>query len=301
MKPMLAEDYIEAKLRFPLLAQPKIDGVRGLNMTGRLTGRSLKPHANIFTTNFYSQSMLIGMDGELAAAQETDSALCRKTTSVLSRIEGEPFTLWWLFDLITKDTETQPYYYRYRALEARLNDLHNSNWSFAQRLRLIPQVLCENLQQLNDLDEVWLDQGYEGTIIRDPNGLHKQGRSTPREGGLLRIKRFIEEEAIVNSITEGSVNGNEPSVNELGRTARSSHQENLIPNGMVGSLECTDIKTGKPITVSAGSMPHGYRKAYFENQSLLLGKKIKYKHFPKGVKDKPRFPTFQTICLDSDH
>ena len=44
MKPMLAEDFDESKLIFPLIAQPKIDGVRGLNMLGTLTGRSLKTH-----------------------------------------------------------------------------------------------------------------------------------------------------------------------------------------------------------------------------------------------------------------
>ena len=50
MKAMLATDYEEAKLRFPVLAQPKIDGVRGVNFFGTLTGRSLKQHRNKYTT-----------------------------------------------------------------------------------------------------------------------------------------------------------------------------------------------------------------------------------------------------------
>ena len=64
MKAMLATDYEEAKLRFPVLAQPKIDGVRGVNFFGTLTGRSLKQHRNKYTTKFYSHSCLAGMDGE---------------------------------------------------------------------------------------------------------------------------------------------------------------------------------------------------------------------------------------------
>ena len=95
---MLAEDFDESKLIFPLIAQPKIDGVRGLNMLGTLTGRSLKTHKNVYTTKFYSQSCLIGFDGELAANSETHPDLCRITSSALSTIAGEPFTLWWLFD-----------------------------------------------------------------------------------------------------------------------------------------------------------------------------------------------------------
>ena len=39
MKPQLAEDAILDAVRFPCIAQPKIDGVRALNLNGTLTGR----------------------------------------------------------------------------------------------------------------------------------------------------------------------------------------------------------------------------------------------------------------------
>ena len=32
MKPLLAQNYDEAKLVFPMFAQPKIDGVRGMTI-----------------------------------------------------------------------------------------------------------------------------------------------------------------------------------------------------------------------------------------------------------------------------
>ena len=54
MKPLLAVNYDESKLVFPLGVQPKIDGVRGLTTEGHLTGRSLKKHKNKYTTAFYS-------------------------------------------------------------------------------------------------------------------------------------------------------------------------------------------------------------------------------------------------------
>jgi DNA ligase-1 len=301
---MLAEDYDESKLVFPLLAQPKIDGVRGINLTGTLTGRSLKQFGNRYTTSFFSHSAFIGLDGELAAGHECDPALCRMTTSALGTHEGEPFVLWWLFDYVTAETSRLPYVDRYERLHARVHELLTSDRSpcraRAGRLRVVKSVLVHDLDALNSIDAHWLDEGYEGTIIRNPNTGYKYGRSTVREGGLLRIKRFVEEEAVVNSITEGQSNGNEAKVNALGHTERSTHQANMVPNGMVGSLECTDVKTGKPITVAAGTMPHDDRIRYFKNPGLLLGQVIKYKTFPKGVKDKPRFPTFQSIRMKED-
>jgi DNA ligase 1 len=302
VKPMLAEDWIEAKVQFPVIMQPKIDGVRGLNLTGKLTGRSLKSFGNRHVTSFFSRSAFIGLDGELAAAHECDPALCRLTTSALGKHEGEPFVLWWLFDYVTVDTVRWPYFQRRQALANRLRDLQGMAHlhPMAGRLRLVPQKLVTSLDRLNELDAQWLDMGYEGSILRHPHQPVKFGRSTVNEGGLLRIKRFIEEDAVVNSITEGQSNGNEATINALGQTERSTHQANMTPNGMVGSLECTDVKTGKPITVAAGTMPHDERVRYFREQHLLIGQTIKYKTFPKGVKDKPRFPTFQSIRMKED-
>jgi DNA ligase 1 len=302
VKPMLADDYDESKLVFPLIAEPKIDGVRGLNLTGKLTGRSLKPFGNRYTSRFFSYSAFTGLDGELAAAHECDPALCRLTTSALGTHEGDPFVLWWLFDYVTVETVRLPYVERYELLCKRVEELRAMPVVFAQaeRLRVVPCVQVHDLDELNAWDAQWLEQGYEGTIIRKPSGGYKYGRSTVREGGLLRIKRFVEEDAVVTAIIEGQSNQNEAIINALGQTERSTHQENMVPNGMVGAFECIDVKTGNPITVSAGTMSHEDRVKYFKHPELILDHHIKYKHFPKGVKDKPRFPTFQSIRMKED-
>lgn len=298
MRPMLASDWKEDKLRLPCLVQPKIDGVRGLNISGVLTGRSLKTHANLFSTAYYSTDVYQGFDGELAAAHECDPDLCRKTSSALSTITGEPFTLWHVFDFVSPVTKTLRYIERYDLLKERV--MHLQSRGLVPTVRLVPTYWAHDLQTVLDWDSKFLDMGYEGTIIRDPDGVHKEGRSTIREMGLLRIKRFVEEEAVVVSIVEGECNQNEAQENELGNTFRSTHQENMVPNGLVGALICCDIKSGQEITVSAGRLTHAERKMYFDNKSLLIGKTIKYKFFPKGVKDKPRFPTYQSIRASSD-
>lgn len=310
---MLASDWEEGKLRFPVIGQPKIDGVRGLNMHGGLTGRSLKLFKNRYTTHFYSQEFFKGFDGEFAAAEETHPDLCRLTTSALGTISGEPFSLWWLFDYITERTMRLEYWKRHEALLEYVAYIQGQAGCqpWAGHLRVVPSKMLANQSELEEFDAENLEKGFEGTIIRDPYGFHKQGRSTVREGGLLRIKQFIESEAIVLAIVEGESNQNEAQVNELGLQFRSSHQENMVPNGLVGSLTCQALQTikdrgrvvieeGQIITVSPGNMSHDLRKYYFENQQELLQKIIKFKFFPKGIKDKPRFPTFVTIRAPED-
>lgn len=299
---MLACDWKEDKLRFPLYAQPKIDGVRALNFDGQLTGRSLKPHANKYVTKRFSHPMLRGFDGEMAAQGSNHPSLCRLTTSALNTIEGEPYVEWHLFDHITNETINEPYRNRIRCLRVaveRIREAFEVSYLFPH-LKIVPSYRCETIEELLNLESRFEAEGYEGTIIRDINGKYKQGRSTVREGGLLRIKRFIEEEAVVLSITEGESNMNDAQQNELGLQFRTSHQAGMVPNGLVGSLQCLVVKTGEEITVAAGRMTHHEREVYFRNQEHLIGKTIKYKFFPKGGKDKPRFPTFQCIRVESD-
>lgn len=288
MKPMLASNYDESKLVFPLGAQPKIDGVRGLNLCGQLTGRSLKTFKNKFNTEYFSNQIYMGLDGELAAERECHPDLCRLTTSAMNRIDGNPYVMWHIFDLLNGATIDLPYGERYSILKDRITN------GFVTRVQVVPMHVCKTLDELLEWDNKWLAAGYEGTIIRDLNGMYKQGRSTVREGGLLRIKRFTEEEALVLEIIEGRENLNEERTNELGNTYRTSHQDNQVPNGLLGSMRCRDLKTDLEIIVSAGSMPHDLRKYYFNNQSEVVGHVIKYKCFPKGVKDLPRFPTYQS-------
>lgn len=302
-KPMLAVDYVREKVRLPAFVQPKYDGVRSVHLIGSLTGRSLKKHRNKYVTAMFSASIFAGLDGEMCAAGETDEALCRTTTSALGTIKGEPFVLWHVFDYITPDTRSMGYEERYRMLEMRLEVLraeYADKFPGVHHLRLMPSWKVETIEEIDKADEYLCGLGCEGTILRYFDGAYKEGRSTVKEGWLLRIKHFEEEDAVVIAVVEGKTNTNEATKNALGQTERSSHMDNMIPNGMVGAFDCIDAKTRMPIRVSAGTLTHAERKMYFENPHLILQKHIKYKKFLKGEKDKPRFPTFQSIRLESD-
>lgn len=302
MKPMLAEDAVEEKLRYPAYVQPKLDGVRALNLYGTLTGRSLKKFGNRHVTKLYSRSDFVGFDGEMILFDKNpfDEAMCRLTVSALGTHEYEPRMRWVLFDYATIQTAPLPYRDRLVLLEERVLEMVRD-----QRLQdtgiaiaTMKNHIVNNHEELLAVEAMY--PTAEGLIVRDPDKPYKFGRSTPREQGLLRIKRFVEEDAVVNGVSEGQTNTNEATIDARGYTERSTHQAGMVPNGMVGTLHCTDVKTGAPIDVAPGCATHPEREAWLRDQKLIVGKTIKYKHFPKGVKDKPRYPTFQSIRMEAD-
>lgn len=312
MKPLLADDFVEDKLVFPLIGQPKVDGVRGLNMTGKLTGRSLKAFGNRYVTSRYSHSALLGLDGEIAAERETHPDLCRLTTSALGSHKGEPYIIWWLFDYVTTVTAPLPYAERFALLQQRVAELQHEVPDLWHHLRVMPSRQLNTLDELNAFDEENLLAGYEGTILRDATYAHKQGRSG-KKPILWRIKRFVDFEFICHTIIEGEENQNEAQINELGLQFRSSHQENKVANGMIGAMLGTVMgvvkdpttgavlfDNGQEVRVGAGCLSHAQRKYFFENQAEFKAKVHKAKFFPKGIKDKPRFPTWQTFRDSAD-
>jgi len=242
---------------------------------------------------------------------QVEPRLCSLTSSAMSTILGEPEMSWIVFDYITKETINLPYAARLKKLTDYFDE--NSVSLIEFRVSVIPSFIINNMEQLLSYENHCLTQGYEGLILRDIDGKYKQGRATAREGSLLRIKRFLETDAKILEVVEGTTNENEQLTNELGKSYRQSLSENLTPNGQVGSFSCevledcidpvTKVKVlsaGSIVTVGAGSMPHTDREYYWTHRNSIIGNVIKFKHFPIGIKDKPRFPTFQGFRAKAD-
>lgn len=300
--PHLACDAKLEKLKFPLWGQPKIDGVRGWNPHGTLLGRSMESHANVFATERYSKPEYIGIDGELALGDITRSSLCRDTSGFLNRISAKPgkpivdeSLCWWAFDLLREDTLSKPYYRRYETLSTLVATLATP------ALEIVPYVVLESVDDLLKHEIYYLSQGLEGMILRDPEGMHKNGRATVTEGAYMRRKPWDFNEAIVLDIEEAMQNNNEAKTNALGRTERSSHKENLTGKGMVGTLICKVLdEDGAIIRVGPGKAKHGERKEWFEHPEMIVGQIIKFKFLNHGQKDAPRMATFESIRAASD-
>ena len=292
-KPMKAEDGNIAKMKFPILALPKYDGVRGLNRDAQLFARTLKRFKNKALNARFDHEQYMGLDGELCVDHTPltfDDALCRNTTSVVNSYDKEDSVTWHCFDLLDYTTIDLPYIDRHNALTIKARDL--------KHVVVIPYVWINNAEEAQVIINKNAELGYEGTIFRDPQGMHKNGRATENDGGQYwRFKNFADEECIVVSLNEAMENTNEAKTNELGHTERSSHKENMIPKGMIGSLNCRSEKWGD-FTVGAGELSHQERTHYWNNQDELLGKLITFKYMTTGIKDKPRFPTFKSLRCD---
>jgi DNA ligase 1 len=310
MKPHLLDDWQPNRLRFPLIAQPKVDGVRALNLTGNLTARSLKAFKNRYLTARFSHPALIGFDGEFAAGPNNHPDLCRMTSSATGTIEGEPFIVWWLFDYITDDNRNAGYEHRLLQLADRVRQISMEYPHFEVHLRIMPCRVIYSLEELEAFDTENLLAGFEGTVICGPAAAHKEGRAG-KQLIKWRIKRFVDFEFIVDEIIEGEENQNEAQTNELGRTFRSSHQENKVANGMIGAMIGRTVgvvkdgdkvlfEAGQQVRVGAGCLSHDQRRYFFANQAEFKAKLHKAKFFPKGIKDKPRFPTWQSFRQRED-
>lgn len=310
MKPILATDAVINDLQYPFFAMPKIDGVRALNVNGKLVGRSGKPFKNRLNTKFFSREIFSGFDGEMVVNSVTGERLCNTTTSALNTIQGQINTRWCLFDRIPPDNKI-PYHQRYSSLTCCYRELTEGYPELLHRIWVIPTTMIYNQEELLQYEEEVLKEGFEGVIIRDPDAPYKFGRSTVKEGYFLRIKRFYDTEGLIVGIKEGFTNLNAPKRDPNGKINRSTFKGNMAPNGMLGTIIVKPlvdviyrgqrvIQADKEIEISPGKMTHLERKYFFENQSELMGKIAKFQYFPIGIKDKPRFPTFQSFRDNTD-
>lgn len=281
-KPMLATDADLTKLRFPLLASAKLDGVRAVVRDGVVYSRSNKPIPNKFVQERFKH--LEYFDGELIVGPANSKTCYRDTVShVMSHDKAGFDVCFHAFDYV-QDLQSD-----YRDRQYRLNEAWEQTY-LRTPVYQHEQVLFNDLESLLKYEEQCLEEGYEGLILRDPNAPYKMGRSTVNEGYLLKLKQFVDDEALVIGFEERMHNGNEATTNELGRTKRSSHQENKTGRGDLGALVCRTTD-GVRFNIGTG-FTDSDRAAIWNCRDQFLGQLAKYKFFPVGQKDAPRHPVF---------
>jgi DNA ligase-1 len=204
--------------------------------------------------------------------------------------EGGPdiSVTFWVFDLFARYKD--PYIERIRHLPPAF-DLDPDA---IVRVRPLEHRLIGTREALDKYEAKCLADGYEGVMVRDPHGLYKFGRSGKTDKWLCKIKRFADDEAECIGIVEQMRNDNPQQTNELGLNKRSSHKANKVPKGTTGTLVCR-TKAGVEFEIGTGMDEH-QRAVFWRNPPI--GKMIKFKFQPTGIKDKPRFPVFLGIRED---
>lgn len=283
MKPMLAAATSGTSLNYPLLASPKLDGVRCLIINGVATSRSLKAIPNAHVQKLFGRKQLDGLDGELIVGPPHGKDAYRNTMSGVMSEDGEPSVTFHVFD-----------HYKVRAgFEERLLAAYKVVADHGEKLplKMVRHATLKTAKALELYERVALAQGYEGVMLRDPEGPYKEGRSTEREGWLMKLKRFVDGEAVILGCVPLYENHNEAKRNALGQLERSSHKEGRKAVAKLGSLDVQDVKTGQVFGIGTG-FTDADRLRLWRERNAIEGKIVKYKSQPVGVKDAPRFPVF---------
>jgi DNA ligase-1 len=283
-KPMLAATLDDADaLKYPVLATPKLDGIRCLVVGGRALSRAFKPIANAHVRARIERECPSGFDGEIVAG-----ATFNDCQSLVMSKDGDPDFAYHVFDFVERTADS--YDYRMRALE---------QFATSAIVRKILPTLIANRENLDLYESQVLEQGHEGVMLRTPDGPYKCGRSTVREGYLLKLKRFVDAEGIVVGFEERMRNDNELTKDELGHAKRSSHQENQVPTGTLGALLLRDAKSGVEFGVGTG-FDDALRRKIWDARDEHLGKLVTYKYQAFGTKDRPRSPVFKGFRSKDD-
>ena len=279
IRPMLGVNVDLDKLQFPIYASTKLDGVRAVVANGVVYSRTGKPIPNKEVQKRFSNYH--GLDGELIVDDPTDKNVYKHTVSGVMTKEGIPNVTFHVFDVWNSK---ENYYSRDKEL-FKYNNIPYIN--------IVNQHLITNIKELEEYELKVLNQGYEGVMIRKPDTLYKNGRSTIKSGELLKLKRFSDSEGIIKYCLPLMHNNNEATIDELGYTSRSTCKNNKIADEMLGSFVVEDLKNPGMIFNIGSGFTKQERIDFWNKREKLTGKIITYKYFTVGMQNLPRFPIFK--------
>lgn len=289
-----------------LIVMTKYDGVRCIVIDNIVRGKSLIPITNSYIQELYGNNKYEGKDFEIIVTNNGEYnpvTCCNETVS---------FTNSEYSNVEHKCVLIDDIFIRNKPFEERLELLSQFVNSNKDKFLLPDHIFVSNIEQLLSYEEYILSKDHEAIVIRNPYLAYKEGISS-KEGELLRLKRHISEEAIIEEILPSYANNNEVKINLLGHSERSSHLAGKVVKEEVGKLICRTIKDihdpwsgrlvitkGSICVVAPGTMTKQDRIDIYKNKDKYKGKMIKFKLFTKGTKNKPRFARFEYFVPDFD-
>jgi DNA ligase-1 len=276
-------------LKFPVLGSPKLDGIRCLRLDKKTLSRKFLAIPNNHIQDVMSGLSIEELDGELITYDDKGKANPFNTVQGdVMREDGKPDFKFHVFDYVDKSlTET------YEDRIAKLKKLKLPDYC----VKVLPKLL-KNEEELTEYEEECLAAGYEGIMVRSLSGPYKCGRSTVKQGYLLKVKRFMDSEAEVIGFEELMHNENEAEKDAFGRTKRSKAQEGLVPAGTLGKFLVREVGStawsGKEFKIGTGEgLTQELRQHIWDNREKYMGKLVTYKYQPHGMKDLPRIPIWK--------
>lgn len=290
-KPLLAIELQKVKTKPDFMyGCVKLDGIRATIFGGVAYSRSLKPIPNAWIQEWAWDfaDELEGVDGEFVVGAPNAEDVFNKTTSACMSKDGKPDFTFFAFD---KWHPTKTFFERVIELQQVVNlDI--------PKVEPVSYFILQTEDKIREFEEMTLEEGFEGIMLRDPDGKYKHGRSATKNPELIKVKRFQDQEFEVVGYECEYENQNEAKTNELGRTERSSSKAGLVAKASLGKLLLKDSE-GRIFGCGSGFTKE-QREQLWELQDELIGKLAKVKYFAVGMKDLPRFPIFLGFRAQED-
>lgn len=256
-EPMLAKKWKDRKddVKFPVFSQPKLDGLRCVVRNDGMWSRNGKPIVSaphifealkgwlsihpgaIFDGELYTHKLKSDFEKIISLARQS------KPTEEDLALSAEHLE-YHIYDFYVPSFPN-------RHLEERhelLNNVIKLNKSLNPKIKIVyvPLTKCKNEEELDKIYADYLDDGYEGQMVRIPGSVYENKRSN----NLLKRKEFIDEEFLIIDILSG----------------RGGH-ENMAAKAVLKG------KNGKPFEAGLiGS--HPYCEELLKNKDKIANKKM---------------------------
>jgi DNA ligase-1 len=273
-----------SKIKYPVLVSPKLDGIGCVIWNGQALSRKMKPIPNLFVQSVLKH-LPNGMHGELIVGDATrEDAWNDAQSGVMSR-DGRPAFCFNVFDWYHPKDLTLTFALRHKYLREWM--VKNATAFY----KYVPHHMVQDDGELAYWLNKWLEKKYEGLMVRDPHGPYKQGRSTTREGYLLKVKPFKDGEAKVIGFEEEMENTNEAKTAEDGRSKRSKHKAGMKPKGTLGAIIAVSRVNGEEFKVAGFKDKDADR--IWRDRKEYMGRIFTYQFLGLTVNGRPRHPTFK--------
>lgn len=267
---MLAQKWEDRKdeVSYPIHCSPKLDGVR-LNVSStKLLSRNKKEFVSITHLNplkDYCKKYNMILDGELYNHQFKSDfnsiiSIVKKTKPTKDDLEkSKKLIQYWIYDAYFLDNPEMPFLQRYSKLLSIFKK--EEFFSIFPFVKILSIQRIEEITELNRYYEKYLEQGYEGQMIRTDSPYEQKRSKT-----LLKRKEFQDEEFKILDVGEG--NGNKSGM--AGYFVLQNKDKSTFRSNIKGSQEWLAI--------------------LLKERDSLIGKQATVQFFnytPDGV---PRFP-----------
>jgi len=195
--PMLAHPFEKRKhnIKYPAFVQPKLDGTRMLFDGSVGWSRKGKDYIDEVIEHLkFDCDIDVILDGELMLNQ--DRFTFQETISAIKKFDPKrtPYLQFHVYDLINPENPDMSFDERYDLLNGLVGHIDNPSIILVDTREITKET------DVNDIHGEYVSRGYEGVIIRNMDGLYKDGK---RSADLQKFKHFEDNEFIVVDVVDG--------------------------------------------------------------------------------------------------